>query len=107
MCVGEEASGGGIEIVSSLTLQNYSLDSLRLNPQRMTKALFFLSPSLPLPHSFSLMFSADKLLASHKQKKKKSGRDKARAANRWVASPRLPSLNLCFLTPRHSPADGD
>lgn len=41
MCVGQEASGGGIEIVSSLTLQNYSLDSLRLNPQRMTKALFF------------------------------------------------------------------
>lgn len=75
MCVGEEASGGGIEIVSSLTLQNYSLDSLRMNPQRMTKALFFF---LPLPHSFSLMFSADKLLASHKQK---SGRDKAPAKN--------------------------
>lgn len=73
MCVAEEASGGGIEIVSSLTLQNYSLDSLRLNPQRMTKALFF-----SLPHSFSLMFSADKLLASHKQK---SRRDKARAKN--------------------------
>lgn len=45
MCVGEEASGGGIEIVSSLTLQNYSLDSLRLNPQRVTKALFFFPPS--------------------------------------------------------------
>lgn len=61
MCAGEGASGGGIEPVSILMLQNYSLDSLRLNPQRITKALFF--PSL--------MFSADKLLASHKQKKKK------------------------------------
>lgn len=63
MRVGEGESGGGIEIVSILALQNYSLDSLRLDPQRMTKARFFFS----LPPVF-LMFSADKLLASHKHK---------------------------------------
>lgn len=50
MCVGAGESGGGIEIVSILTLQNYSLDSLSLAPQRMTKALlvFFFSVSLLL-----------------------------------------------------------
>lgn len=52
VCVSERGeAGGGTEIVSILTLQNYSLDSLRLDPQRMTKALlvfFSFSASLLL-----------------------------------------------------------
>lgn len=48
MCVGAREGGGGTEIVSILTLQNYSLDSLRLDPQRMTKALLVFSFSASL-----------------------------------------------------------
>lgn len=88
--------GGGIEIVSILMLQKHSLDLLKAAPWRMTKAVF------SLPHSFFLMFSADKLFVSQT----KTWRDKGPA--KFISGlSSLLFLYLCFLAPDYSSADRD
>ena len=82
-------SGRGIEIVSTLTLQEHSLDPLRAAPWRMTKAVF------ALPHSFSWMFSADKVFVS----KTKPRWDKAPAKVITGLCLSLSFLYLCFPLP--------